>query len=85
MKRGMGKDIIQKISTLRKDGKWESVSENKEARPVLWIVVPCYNEEQVLPITAPLFIRKLNQLSDDEQPGAFCERRIERPDVGDHP
>ena len=65
LKRGMGKDIIQKISTLRKDGKWESVSENKEARPVLWIVVPCYNEEQVLPITAPLFIRKLNQLSDD--------------------
>ena len=65
LKRGMGKDIIQKISTLRKDGKWKSVSENKEARPVLWIVVPCYNEEQVLPITAPLFIRKLNQLSDD--------------------
>ena len=65
MKRGMGKDIIQETSTLRKDGKWESVSENKEARPVLWIVVPCYNEEQVLPITAPLFIRKLNQLSDD--------------------
>ena len=65
LKRGMGKDIIQKRSTLRKDGKWKSVSENKEARPVLWIVVPCYNEEQVLPITAPLFIRKLNQLSDD--------------------
>ena len=65
LKRGMGKDIIQETSTLRKDGKWKSVSENKEARPVLWIVVPCYNEEQVLPITAPLFIRKLNQLSDD--------------------
>ena len=35
-----------------------------EARPVLWIVVPCYNEEQVLPMTAPMFIGKLNQLAD---------------------
>ena len=22
------------------------------SKPVLWIVIPCYNEEQVLPITA---------------------------------
>ena len=36
-----------------------------EARPVLWIVIPCYNEEQVLPLTAPLFLRKLQQLEDD--------------------
>ena len=36
-----------------------------EARPVLWIVVPCYNEEKVLPLTAPLFVRKLAQLADD--------------------
>ncbi len=36
-----------------------------EARPVLWIVVPCYNEEQVLPMTAPMFIRKVNQLAED--------------------
>ena len=35
------------------------------ARPVLWIVIPCYNEEQVLPLTAPLFIRKLQQLEED--------------------
>ena len=35
------------------------------ARPVLWIVIPCYNEEQVLPLTAPLFIRKLRQLEED--------------------
>ena len=32
------------------------------ARPILWIVVPCYNEEQVLPITAPMFLEKLEQL-----------------------
>ncbi len=36
-----------------------------EARPVLWIVVPCYNEEQVLPMTAPLFVKKIRQLAED--------------------
>ena len=36
-----------------------------EARPVLWIVVPCYNEEQVLPMTAPLFVKKIRQLTED--------------------
>ena len=30
--------------------------------PVLYIVVPCYNEEQVLPITAPEFAAKLSSL-----------------------
>ncbi len=34
-----------------------------EARPVLWIVIPCYNEEQVLPLTAPMFLSKLAQLT----------------------
>ena len=36
-----------------------------EVRPVLWIVIPCYNEEQVLPLTAPLFLQKLQQLEED--------------------
>ena len=40
-------------------------TEDMEARPVLWIVIPCYNEEQVLPLTAPLFLRKLQQLEED--------------------
>ena len=31
--------------------------------PVLYIVIPCYNEEAVLPITAPLFRDKLLSLS----------------------
>ena len=31
--------------------------------PVLYIVIPCYNEEAVLPITAPLFLEKLRQLT----------------------
>ena len=34
-----------------------------EPRPILWIVIPCYNEEQVLPLTAPMFLNKLNQLA----------------------
>jgi glycosyltransferase involved in cell wall biosynthesis len=36
-----------------------------EPRPILWIVIPCYNEEQVLPLTAPMFLNKLNQLAAD--------------------
>ena len=31
--------------------------------PVLYIVIPCYNEQEVLPITAPQFLAKLTQLS----------------------
>lgn len=30
---------------------------------VLYIVIPCYNEEQVLPVTAPMFLEKINSLS----------------------
>ena len=37
------------------------------ARPILWIVVPCYNEEQVLPLTAPLFLGKLQNLAAQGQ------------------
>ena len=33
-------------------------------KPILYIVVPCYNEQEVLPITAPLFLKKLEQLRD---------------------
>ena len=31
-------------------------------KPVLYIVVPCYNEEKVLPLTSGLFLGKLTQL-----------------------
>lgn len=34
-------------------------------KPVLYIVIPCYNEQEVLPITAPMFLKKLSQLCDD--------------------
>ena len=30
--------------------------------PVLWIVIPCYNEEEVLPVTAPQFREELDLL-----------------------
>ena len=32
------------------------------SKPILWIIVPCFNEEDVLPITAPFFLQKLNGL-----------------------
>ena len=31
-------------------------------KPILYIVIPCYNEEEVLPITAPLFLKKMKEL-----------------------
>lgn len=30
--------------------------------PVLYIVIPCYNEEEVLPITCKLFLKKIKDL-----------------------
>ena len=37
------------------------------SKPILWIIVPCFNEEDVLPITAPLFLQKLNgQIAADK-------------------
>ena len=30
--------------------------------PVLYIVIPCYNEQEVLPITAPLFRQEIDTL-----------------------
>lgn len=34
--------------------------------PILYIVVPCYNEEQVLPITSTLFVDKIQELAQKE-------------------
>lgn len=33
-----------------------------EKKPTLYLVIPCYNEEKVLPITAPLFLNKVQDL-----------------------
>ncbi len=35
-------------------------------KPILYIVVPCYNEEAVLPITAPLFLAQLQKMQKDQ-------------------
>ena len=32
-------------------------------KPILWIIIPCYNEEEVLPITAPQFLHKILDLT----------------------
>ena len=36
---------------------------NNRKEPILYIVIPCYNEQEVLPITAPLFLQKINALA----------------------
>lgn len=33
-------------------------------KPVLYIIIPCYNEQEVLPITAPLFLKKIADLNE---------------------
>ena len=36
-------------------------------RPILYIVIPCYNEEDVLPITGPIFEDKIKELVQKEK------------------
>ena len=36
---------------------------NNRTDPILYIVIPCYNEQEVLPITAPMFLQKLTDLT----------------------
>ena len=36
-------------------------------KPILYIVIPCYNEEEVLPITKDLFLNKLKELISKEK------------------
>lgn len=31
-------------------------------KPILWMVIPCYNEKDVLPITAPMFLEQLQTM-----------------------
>ena len=35
--------------------------------PCLYIVIPCYNEEEVLPITVPMFLNKITQLIGEKK------------------
>ena len=43
-------------------------------KPVLYIVIPCYNEEEVLPITSEMFLKKLMSLIDSDI--ISCDSRI---------
>lgn len=36
-------------------------------KPILYIIIPCYNEQSVLPITAPIFRDKLLSLIDKDR------------------
>ena len=35
-------------------------------KPTLYIVIPCYNEEKVLPITAPLFLEQVKDMQEKD-------------------
>lgn len=35
-------------------------------KPILYMIIPCYNEEEVLPITAPMFLKKIDDLQKQE-------------------
>ena len=42
--------------------------------PVLYIIVPCYNEEQVLPLTSGMFLEKLHSLENAQK--ISCNSRV---------
>lgn len=42
------------------------IQKNQGAPKTLYIIVPCYNEEKVLPVTAPLFLEELKLLVSKE-------------------
>jgi glycosyltransferase involved in cell wall biosynthesis len=45
--------------TEMQNGKQAQTQTQPQGRPILWIVIPCYNEEAVLPVTAPMFRSEL--------------------------
>jgi len=40
----------------------DEINQNQGSPKTLYIIIPCYNEEKVLPITAPLFLEELKLL-----------------------
>lgn len=36
--------------------------EEEKMKPRLYMIIPCYNEEKVLPITSEMFLEELNLL-----------------------
>ena len=41
-------------------------------KAVLYIVIPCYNEEKVLSITSGIFLEKMQKLIQDEKIAGLC-------------
>ena len=39
----------------------------KKEKPILYIVVPCYNEQEVLPVTSGMFLEKIRNLKERYQ------------------
>ncbi len=46
--------------------KGETVKTRK-ITPILYIVVPCYNEESVLPVTSKIFLEKLHGMIEQKK------------------
>ena len=44
-----------------------SVPQTAEKKPLLYVVIPCYNEQEVLPLTAPLFRQQLDRMASAGQ------------------
>ena len=42
----------------------KQLKEGVRMKPILYFVVPCFNEEAVLPVTIPMFLGKLKELSE---------------------
>ena len=45
-----------------------------EMEPRLYVIIPCYNEEQVLPIMAPLFLQQLLHMAAKKKISADSSR-----------
>ncbi|MCR5650735.1 MAG: glycosyltransferase family 2 protein [Lachnospiraceae bacterium] len=45
----------------------ENTAWNNKKETVLYIIVPCYNEEQVLPVTSDSFLKELQQLIEKKK------------------
>ena len=55
-----------------------STSSDLVGKPLLWMIISCYNEEAVLPITTPLFRKELEILvsSDIEDYAKISGRKL---------
>ena len=52
--------------------------------PILYIIIPCYNEEAVLPITSKLFLNKLEELIASQMIDEKTHPRIQIRSPNEH-